>query len=242
LLLFARLTLTLSVRIEHSQLEFTLTLNVVDAPHIRAQFKANTPPPAPAPIRQSIVPTPPPKKSGFGKWFSSSSSPQKPPRTPQPTPRPPPQPQFRLQENLARYMVPDGKLARALVVFKDIAKFCDQRQFECAVPLIGQRTEHGGKITAGIQIGELVLHVFRLPPLPVTPKDLPQSLLECQRGLEAVMWHRQCWMEGVLTQNGGDCTVRINSLIVHRSLLTRPKPVMASATFSYYRCQTHCVQ
>ena len=60
-------------------------------------------------------------------------------------PTPPPQPQrpppHKLQENLARYLKPDGTLARAFVAFKDIARRCDARLFETSIPLLGQRAE-----------------------------------------------------------------------------------------------------
>jgi hypothetical protein len=132
-----------------------------------------------------------------------SSSPKKPARVIQPTPVAP----TVLEENLARYLKPDGTLARAFVSFKDIASHCDTRLFETSFPLIGQRLESGSKV-ASIEIGELVLQFFRLPPLPgIPPSQLPQSLDECHRGLRHVHWHKMTYFEGTLTQNGGDCSV-----------------------------------
>jgi hypothetical protein len=150
------------------------------------QLKANGPPPAPVPA----------SKGGMRSFFSSS--PKKPARTTPPT----------VEENLARYLKPDGTLARAFVSFKDIADHCDTRLFETSYPLIGQRLESGSKVVS-MEIGELVLQFFRLPPLPgVPPNQLPQSLEECHRGLRHVHWHKMTYFEGTLTQNGGDCTVR----------------------------------
>ncbi|KAH9973690.1 hypothetical protein BGW80DRAFT_1305837 [Lactifluus volemus] len=170
--------------IEHSKLEFTLTLKVRRDPHIVDQLKANGPPPAPVPA----------SKGGMRSFFSSS--PKKPARTTPPT----------VEENLARYLKPDGTLARAFVSFKDIADHCDTRLFETSYPLIGQRLESGSKVVS-MEIGELVLQFFRLPPLPgVPPNQLPQSLEECHRGLRHVHWHKMTYFEGTLTQNGGDCT------------------------------------
>ena len=162
-----------------------------------AQFKANNPaplPPTPAP--------PPASKGGMRSFFSSS--PKKPVRTVQPTPVAP----VVLEENLARYLKPDGTLARAFVSFKDIASRCDTRLFETSFPLIGQHLESGSKVVS-IEIGEIVLQFFRLPPLPgIPPSQLPQSLDDCHRGLRHVHWHKMTYFEGTLTQNGGDCSVR----------------------------------
>ncbi|KZV67288.1 hypothetical protein PENSPDRAFT_635970 [Peniophora sp. CONT] len=198
--------------IEGPKLEFTLTLKVRRDPHILAQYKANTPPPmpTPAPIIQRAKPAPPPaSKGGMRSFFSSS--PKKhakaipPPREPSPPPRPAPA-VHRVQENLARYLKPDGTLARAFVSFKELAPRCDMRLFETSFPLIGQRLEAGGKSSAA-QVGELVLQFFRLPPLPgIAQSELPQSLEDCHRGLRHVQWHKMTYFEGILTQSGGDCT------------------------------------
>ncbi|KAJ7076864.1 hypothetical protein B0H15DRAFT_915636 [Mycena belliarum] len=195
--------------IEHSKLEFTLTLKVRRDPHIISQFKTM----APVPMH---VPAPPPvvqqTSSKAGKRSFWSSSPKKskdkdkvapPPPAPSMAPAPTPQ---RLPENLARYLKPDGTLARAFIAFKDIAVRCDTRLFETNYPLIGQRAELGGKAST-LQVGELVLQMFRLPPLPGIPPDqLPQSLEECHRGLRHINWHKVTYFQGTLTQNGGDCS------------------------------------
>jgi hypothetical protein len=135
-----------------------------------------------------------------------SSSPKKPKEKTSYQPPPPP-PVYRLPENLARYLKPDGTLARAFIQFKDIATRCDTRLFETSYPLIGQRAELGGKFST-LQVGEILLQIFRLPPLPGLPPDqLPQSLEECHRGLRHINWHKVTYFEGILTQNGGDCNV-----------------------------------
>jgi hypothetical protein len=140
------------------------------------------------------------------------SSPKKPVRVVQPTPAAP----TVLKENLARYLKPDGTLARAFVSFKDIAPHCNTRLFETSYPLIGQRQESLSKVVS-IEIGELVLQFFRLPPLPgFPPNQLPQSLDECHRGLRHVHWHKMTYFEGTLTQSGGDCSVRDASVTLLR--------------------------
>ncbi|RXW25072.1 hypothetical protein EST38_g810 [Candolleomyces aberdarensis] len=205
--------------IEHSKLEFTLTVKVRRDPHIINQFKALAAPPAPAPApRPAPTPLPPvvahtsSKSGGMFSLFSSSPKKSKDKhvaRVPAPAPAPPPpQPSqpHRLPENLARYLKSDGTLARAFISFKDVVHRCDTRLFETSYPLIGQRAELGGKFSTQ-QVGEIVLQMFRLPPLPgVVPDDLPQSLEECHRGLRHINWHKVTYFQGTLTQNGGDCS------------------------------------
>lgn len=199
-----------SFSIEHSKLEFTLTLKVRRDPHIIAQFKAIGPTPAPAPpvIRPPLVAQSSSKSGGMRSFFSSSPKKlSKEKIVAQPPPPPQPQPVQRLTENLARHLKPDGTLARAFVSFKDIASRCDTRLFETSYPLIGQRMEIGGKFST-FEVGEIVLQLFRLPPLPGIPQDqLPQSLEECIRGLRHINWHKVTYFQGTLTQSGGDCSV-----------------------------------
>ena len=116
----------------------------------------------------------------------------------------------KVEENLARYLKPDGSLARAFIAYKDVATHCDTRLFETTIPLIGQRIDpdRTGTTMTTLPVGELVLQLFRLPPLHgVPPTQLPQSLDECLRGLRHVSWHKVTYFEGTLTQNGGDCVV-----------------------------------
>ena len=142
-----------------------------------------------------------PKK---GKTLQRAASPVPPPPPPHV-----PAPAFRPPENLARYLKPDGTLARAFISFKDIAPHCDTRLMETTFPLIGQKTQVGTTAQA-MQVGEIVLHIFRLPPLPgIPPEQLPQSLEECHRGLTHTRWHKSCYMQGTLTQLGGDCNVSL---------------------------------
>ncbi|KAF9228374.1 hypothetical protein BS17DRAFT_799695 [Gyrodon lividus] len=182
--------------IEHSKLEITLTLKIRRDPHIAAQFKALA---APAPPPQPAVPPPKPK-GGMFSLFSSS------PKKPSARATPPPAVPHKLPDNLARYLKQDGTLARAFISFKDVAARCDTRLFELSYPLIGQRAEASGGATT-MELGEIVLQLFRLPSLPgVLSNQLPQSLDECLRSLRHVAWHKVTYFEGTLTQNGGDCT------------------------------------
>ncbi|KAG6831754.1 hypothetical protein H0H92_007906 [Tricholoma furcatifolium] len=191
--------------VEHNKLEFTLTLKVRRDPHIIAQFKELAPPPPKAPV------APPPvvqssSSRGMRSFFSSSPKKSSKDKLVVQKPPPPSQTVHRLPENLARYLKPDGTMARAFISFKDIAPRCDTRLFETSYPLIGQRAEDDGKFST-LQVGEIVLQIFRLPPLPgIAPEQLPQSLEECHRGLRHINWHKVTYFEGILTQSGGDCS------------------------------------
>ncbi|KIJ51349.1 hypothetical protein M422DRAFT_26767 [Sphaerobolus stellatus SS14] len=204
--------------IEHSKLEFTLTLKVRRDPHIIAQVTSNIAPPrlpAPVPIIP-VAPAPaPPSHRGMRSFFHSSPkksktaiavnvSTVKTSTPPAPVSSAPPP----IHENLARYLRPDGTLGRAFVSFKEVSKRCDAKLFETSFPLIGQRLEHAGPNApmSPWTMGEVVLQMFRLPPLPgIPPEQLPQSLEECHRGLRHLAWHKVTYHEGVLTQSGGDC-------------------------------------
>jgi hypothetical protein len=187
------------IRVEHSKLEFTLTIKVRRDTHIISQFKAlsaPTPPP-------TQVPAPVSKSSGVRGFFSSSPKPKAKATRQNSTPAP-----SSVPEILARYLKPDGTLARAFVCFREIASHCETKLFEIAYPLIGQRMEADGGLKT-MEVGEIILQMFRLPPLPgIPPEKLPQSLDECQNGLRHIKWHKATYYEGVLTQNGGDCMVR----------------------------------
>ncbi|CAE6532022.1 unnamed protein product [Rhizoctonia solani] len=196
--------------IEHGKLAFSLTIKVRKDSHIVDQIR-NMATPSP----HQFMPAPPPQKpSGFRGLFSST--PKNKPKQAllrRPTPV--------VEDHLVRYMKSDGAIGRAYINFKDIVKRCDTRLFETSYPLIGEWSEDSVRGGAGAgggpgsmsahasqrPIGELVLHIFRLPPLPGVPQEtLPQSLEECHRGLSAVAWHKKIYYQGLLTQNGGDIT------------------------------------
>ena len=86
--------------------------------------------------------------------------------------KPPPQlvsSPHRRPENLARYLKPDGTLARCFISFKDVANRCDTRLFETSYPLIGQKAESGNITTQGIHLPILIAVLLtRLPDLSWT--------------------------------------------------------------------------
>jgi hypothetical protein len=97
---------------------------------------------------------------------------------------------------------------------------CDTTLTELALPLIAERTGANGRPEA-VPAGELIIRIFRLPPLPVPADTLPQSLEECSRALDNVRWHRTTYMEGTMTQNGADCSVSVSLARVAGGVLTR---------------------
>jgi hypothetical protein len=160
------------------------------------------------------VETPTKSKGGMRSFFSSpAKKPSKPlVREREPVAQPASQP-IETTDPFGKYLKKDLSVAKALVSFKDIFTHCDTKLFETSYPLVGQCSD--GKQFVTKAIGEIVLQIFRLPPIPgVSQDDLPQSLDDCLRGLRHVQWHKVIYHEGVLTQLGGDCTVRI----IHRFL------------------------
>lgn len=153
------------------------------------------------------IPSPPQSKGGMGRFFGGNKKPSKVRAPPvSAAPQAPP----KLPENLARYLKPDGTLARTFVSFKEVARRCDTSLLETSFPLIGQKSMADSP-PQSMQVGELIIHMFRLPPLPGLPADHhPQSLEECVRGLHNMKWHKTPYYEGTLTQYGGDCLVRLN--------------------------------
>lgn len=173
-----------------------------------------TPPPPPPPVGM--------QRNGIFSLFGSKKSHKRAYTQPEVSVhQPPPRP---LTENLSKYLRPDGTLASAFITFKEVARRCDTRLFETSYPLMGHVNDGSRKgLTAGPprKLGEIVLQIFRLPPLPgVKPDHLPQSLEECHRGLRHIAWHKVVYHEGVLTQNGGDCSVSLSVLRHCRISLT----------------------
>ncbi|KAG8933415.1 Bud site selection protein bud4 [Tulasnella sp. 418] len=215
--------------IEHGKLEFTLTVKIQKDAHILAQLRSHaapTPPPVqvrhpPPPPMPTELPLPPPPKASGGLFglFGGSKKPkhrravtepqqiaQPPPPPPPPAAAPKPKP---VEVNLGRYLRPDGSLATAFINFSEIARRCDTKLFETSYPLKALVSENRNRnLEEQPVLGEVILHIFRLPPIPgVKPEGLPQSLEECHSGLRHIAWHKVMYHEGVLTQQGGDCNV-----------------------------------
>ncbi|RPD58858.1 hypothetical protein L226DRAFT_616600 [Lentinus tigrinus ALCF2SS1-7] len=130
--------------IEHSKLEFSLIIRVRRDPHIIAQSKANQPP-----LNYGG------KSRGIGMRSFLMLAP------------PPDAPVFKPQENLGRYLKPDGSLGRTFLSFKDIAAHLDTPLLEVSFPLIGQKIEVESRFRVKelrLQVGEIVLQFSRFLP------------------------------------------------------------------------------
>ena len=214
----------LNNRVEHPNFEFSLSLDVRRDPHILQALHANdnrthhTPTPP--------VPASPVKASGFRSLFSSPRKP-KPSKAPSaagsadsrsttPLPAPP-------ADNIARYFptANSSTIAKTHVAFKPIAKNCEAKVLEIRYPMfamfrgepdrtIGQQPPvQPPQNAARKQIAKITLQIFRLPPIPgLKVEEMPQCIDECLRGIRHHAWHEHEYHEGVLTQEGGDCTVR----------------------------------
>ncbi|CAB66312.2 Septin ring organizing protein mid2 [Schizosaccharomyces pombe] len=55
------------------------------------------------------------------------------------------------------------------------------------------------------KVGELEIHVFFLPALPVSLKELPASIESAMYDLKLAEWDRTLLCDGYLCQQGGDC-------------------------------------
>jgi hypothetical protein len=234
--------------IEHNKLEFTLSLKVRRDKHLLPQIAVRMPPP-PLPIIAPITAPPPQKEKtgGFRAFLSGSPKKSKPAKAstppPQPAPSPPaptaPTPTTAPEEPLVKYLKPDGTLGRIFLCFKDVASHCDTQLYETSLDVVSGVDDRSGK--GPRKIGEMVIQMFRLPPLPGIPPDqLPQSLEECMRGMRHIHWHKITYHEGILTQNGGDCKVNDHAHVVRRSLTSIL--VLEAAAIPCNWCETCGVQ
>lgn len=130
------------------------------------------------------------------------------------------------EDNICRFFANgDSTIARTHIVFSPIAKQCDAQLLEIRYPMFGLKRSDAmqsilrkpaveglpappsGKAEKKL-LAKVTLQIFRLPPLPgLKPEQLPNSIDECLRGMRHHTWHEQEYLEGVLTQCGGDCTV-----------------------------------
>ncbi|CAG8638241.1 12428_t:CDS:2, partial [Acaulospora colombiana] len=169
--------------IENEKLEFTLTLKVRKDPHINQILN---PPARPAYVPAARVETPTKTRNSVMSFFSGQTKRQSKIVVKEREPIPQP---IESNDPFGRYLKKDLSMARAMVTFKDIVEHCDTKLFETSYPLIAQCAVGRDVVTK--TVGEIVLHIFRLPPIPgVAPDDLPQSLDECTRGLRHT-WRRR---------------------------------------------------
>ncbi|PWN40987.1 hypothetical protein IE81DRAFT_325080 [Ceraceosorus guamensis] len=175
--------------IKHKNLEFSLTLVIErSSPHLAETLAA---PPTPSTSDKK----PPSLAKGFKGLLSS---PFHSPRRGKSTVVAPPASPTR--EPILSYLARDGTLGRASIVFESVAEQSLGRCHVVEVPVLAG--------PQGPQRGLLRLKLFYLPAMPSVPRELlPDNLSECIKGMQNAAWHNSpAWMEGVLTQLGGDCT------------------------------------
>ncbi|WVF65953.1 hypothetical protein IAT40_000691 [Kwoniella sp. CBS 6097] len=221
--------------VEHPNFEFSLSLDIRRDPHIlKMLHEKNEPAPPVAPAKRPVTPASPASKhSGFRALFASPRKP-KGGRDARPTtplaPVAPISAATAPRDTIVKYLsTPTGStIAKTHIAFKPIAKNCDSRVLEIRYPMFamfkgepdrstgagaGPSSSAASTTTAGSngqarkQLAKITLQIFRLPPIPgLTSEEMPQCIDECLRGMRHHAWHEHEYHEGVLTQEGGDCT------------------------------------
>lgn len=130
------------------------------------------------------------------------------------------------KETIAKYLVDDKSptIGKTHIAFEPIAKNCQAKVLEMRYPIFAmfksgdpaarargsslQPSQVIGEESQRPMIGKITLQIFRLPPLPgLKPEDMPQCIDEALRGMRHHAWHEHEYHEGILTQDGGDCSV-----------------------------------
>ncbi|WWD22543.1 hypothetical protein CI109_107036 [Kwoniella shandongensis] len=215
--------------VEHPNFEFSLSLDIRRDPHILKLLheKAN-----PGSVGRPITPASSAKPHhGFRSLFSSPRK-VKPGRDSRSsTPLPPSAGPSTASDTIVNYLAQPGgsTIAKTHVAFKPIANNCEARVLEIRYPMFAmfkgeqdrRSTDASGRPASSAasasttstggqarkQLAKITLQVFRLPPIPgLKPDEMPQCIDECLRGMRHHAWHEHEYHEGVLTQEGGDCT------------------------------------
>ncbi|WVQ76151.1 hypothetical protein IAR50_005803 [Cryptococcus sp. DSM 104548] len=218
--------------VEHPNFEFSLSVDIRRDPHIlKLIHEKNNP--APAVSRPITSASPAPKKdSHFRNLFASPRKPKGPAAlggkagkerasTPVQATLAPTKPAAPKKDTIANYL-PEGNgnvstIAKTHIQFKTIAKNCEARVLEIRYPMFSMfKGDPAASLSsmpssssdgARKALAKVTLQVFRLPPIPgLLPDELPQCIDDCLRGLRYHAWHEHEYFEGILTQDGGDCT------------------------------------
>ena len=206
-----------NISVEHPNFEFSLSLDVRRDPHVLKLIHDRSNP-APSLVSHSSKSS----ASGFRGLFGSPRKHKKNnddrssrSGTPQPQPAP------AGADSLAKYFATPNSstVAKTHVVFKPIAKNCDAKVLEIRYPMFAMFKGEADRPANGHsassvqpgqrkQVAKITLQIFRLPPLPgLTLEDLPTCIDDAVRGIRHHAWHECEYHEGVLTQEGGDCSV-----------------------------------
>ena len=206
--------------IQHKNLEFSLTLVVQRDGHLREPERPSSPsrkePSSPTLKAFSRLFTSPKKQAAKREQQEREEAAEL-------------AAQAARAEPMIAYINREGAFGRTNVVFDKVASECHGRCLVLELPVYGVNnatsTMSGPSSMASRSVrsmfdadftrnlnkvrGTLRLKLFYLPPMPNMPKTkMPENLGECIRGMQSASWHRAApWLEGTLTQLGGDCTV-----------------------------------
>nr|XP_019014530.1 uncharacterized protein I206_00612 [Kwoniella pini CBS 10737]OCF53311.1 hypothetical protein I206_00612 [Kwoniella pini CBS 10737] len=193
--------------VEHPNFEFSLSLDIRRDPHIIKMIHQK--PEVPTSLARPVTPSSQAQKGGFRSLFASPRKPKasKDPRSTTPLPTPPNTSVVK-PDNIIKYLSSSSgsTIAKTHIAFKPIAKNCESRVLEIRYPMFAITASSNG--TTRKQLAKITLQIFRLPPIPGLKGDeLPQCIDEALRGMRHHAWHEHEYHEGVLTQEGGDCTM-----------------------------------
>lgn len=122
---------------------------------------------------------------------------------------------------------PDGSFARGIVSLDDYEEKAFGRPITTDVPCFNNwavedsfcstKSKHGGvQRKPPYQVGNLTLQLLYIPkPKGVKDDDMPQSMSACVKQLKEAETNVTRQFEGHLSQQGGDCPVRLKVLYKH---------------------------
>lgn len=180
--------LLISSRLQLDGLTFNLAIQI----DLKSKYNRHLLPPASAPLPESQSSKP---KSGFrSKLFGHKGRPASVIQQPQAPP----------SEPLLYEMNMDGLIGDTNLIYADVEKKSTRHRLPVALPI---------KSAKGQLIGEMRLDLFTLPAIAGVPgKELPQSLVDCVKGLEKLAKANVKYHEGSLTQLGADCKVSASKI------------------------------
>ncbi|WBW74339.1 medial ring protein, anillin Mid2 [Schizosaccharomyces osmophilus] len=113
-----------------------------------------------------------------------------------------------VSEALHGYVLKDGTFGEISLDIDSISRSALGRCQSMMVPIINKwivdPTVRDAKPSSR-KIGDMMVHVFALPTLPVSPKELPSSIEAAMEDLKLAEWDRTLLCDGYLCQQGGDC-------------------------------------
>ncbi|EPX73183.1 medial ring protein Mid2 [Schizosaccharomyces octosporus yFS286] len=113
-----------------------------------------------------------------------------------------------VSEALHGYVLKDGTFGELSLDVDSISRSALGRCQSMMVPIIDKwivdPTVRDAKPSSR-KVGDMMVHVFALPTLPVSPSELPSSIEAAMEDLKLAEWDRTLLCDGYLCQQGGDC-------------------------------------